>query len=309
LSDDECESISSDDSYEDVSDFSESSDVSAPQFSPITSSDNSSINESATTSIELTCNGHPPITHSISPEPVSEPSATNAILSYKITGDNLDLNVRPRFMRLKRYQTQSLHLFHSYAVKDRIDTSGMDDVNEHLCLPSPEILVKSLLPTREDDDALRENIEVLIARTLVQHLNFFETSFKDIVPCHIPHSYEAEMSKKSEVPLGILAKNENRGGEMIDIMNHLHSNYVPTLEKEETVVVGSTQEKVDVIASKTHKILFGGDQLTAARARSAIRNVDNGDTASSKLSGLIPVIEDWHTKMTVLVVSGGSALI
>jgi L1 cell adhesion molecule like protein len=96
---------------------------------------------------------------------------------------------------------------------------------------------------------------------------------------------------------------------MIDIMNHLHSNYVPTLEKEETVVVGSTQEKVDVIASKTHKILFGGDQLTAARARSAIRNVDNGDTASSKLSGLIPVIEDWHTKMTVLVVSGGSALI
>lgn len=62
-------------------------------------------------------------------------------------------------------------------------------------LPSPDILVKSLLPTRGNDDALRQSIEVLIARTLVLHMKFF----KDIVPSHIPHTYEAEMSKKSEV--------------------------------------------------------------------------------------------------------------
>ena len=49
-------------------------------------------------------------------------------------------------------------------------------------------------------------------------------------------------------------------------------------------------------------ILFGGDQLTAARAWSAKRNVANGDSDSVKLLGLIPVAKDWHTKMSLLSV-------
>lgn len=135
MSDDEFESTSSDVSYANLSDFSEDSDDSV-QFSLITSSDNSSTDETSTTLTTFTSNSHQPITcthHGISAEPISEPAATNASPSYKITGDNLDLNVRPRFMRIKRYQMQSLHLFCSYAVADRIDTSGMDDLNEHLC--------------------------------------------------------------------------------------------------------------------------------------------------------------------------------
>ena len=39
----------------------------------------------------------------------------------------------------------------------------------------------------------------------------------------------------------------------------------------------------------------------AARARSAKRNVANGDSDSVKLLGLIPVAEDWHTKMSLLI--------
>ena len=46
-----------------------------------------------------------------------------AYLSYKLVGDNIDKNVRPRFMRIKQHRSQSLHFFHSFAVLDRINTS------------------------------------------------------------------------------------------------------------------------------------------------------------------------------------------
>ena len=74
------------------------------------------------------------------------------------------------------------------------------------------------------------------------------------------------------------------------------------IEKEETIHIESTGETINLKMSESHKLLFGGDQLTAVRARSAIRNVANGDSTSTKLLGLVPVIEDWHTKMTLLVV-------
>jgi len=48
-----------------------------------------------------------------------------------------------------------------------------------------------------------------------------------------------------------------------------------------------------------HKLLLGGDQLTAARARgSCAARCDH--EASQRLNGLIPVTEDWHAKMCYL---------
>lgn len=43
--------------------------------------------------------------------------------------------------------------------------------------------------------------------------------------------------------------------------------------------------------------LFGGDQLTCSRARSAKRHRQDSKTAVERLDGLEPVVEDWHTKM------------
>jgi len=45
---------------------------------------------------------------------------------YKIVFDNLDKTIKPRFMRAK-YQTKSLHLVHSFAMKNRIDFSEFSD--------------------------------------------------------------------------------------------------------------------------------------------------------------------------------------
>ena len=50
-------------------------------------------------------------------------------------------------------------------------------------------------------------------------------------------------------------------------------------------------------------ILFGGDQLTAARARGCQRHRVNSETATNRLQGLIPVSEDWHASVVLLGVS------
>uniref|UniRef100_A0A1X7V2A7 Uncharacterized protein n=1 Tax=Amphimedon queenslandica TaxID=400682 RepID=A0A1X7V2A7_AMPQE len=44
-------------------------------------------------------------------------------------GDNLDLNIQPRFMGVNRYEKHSPHLFDSFAAADRIDTSAMSDTH------------------------------------------------------------------------------------------------------------------------------------------------------------------------------------
>ena len=63
-------------------------------------------------------------------------------------------------------------------------------------------------------------------------------------------------------------KNKNKGDGIVDIMSHLHQ-FVPASEHTKRVTIKSTGEEVDVHQATFHKILIGGDQLTAARARGA----------------------------------------
>ena len=101
--------------------------------------------------------------------------------------------------------------------------------------------------------------------------------------------------------MGILLKNENKGDEMVEIMTHLHQ-YVPTVTFTQEKLI-STGEKVVEENAIFHSILVGGDQLTAARSRSAIKAKVNSETPCKRLSGIVPVIEDWHTKANCLGVS------
>ena len=60
----------------------------------------------------------------------------------------------------------------------------------------------------------------------------------------------------------------------------------------------TTEEKASI-----HRIVVGGDQLTAARIRAAQKGKLNGQTPLSRLEGIISVAEDWHTKANFLGVS------
>ncbi len=101
------------------------------------------------------------------------------------------------------------------------------------------------------------------------------------------------------MPLGILLKNENKGSEMVEIMTNLQ-HYVPLVEYSEDHFIPSLGEAVQVPKASFHRVLVGGDQLTAARARGAKMAKVNADSPISRLEGLVPVAADWHTKLNFL---------
>lgn len=101
--------------------------------------------------------------------------------------------------------------------------------------------------------------------------------------------------------MGIILQNENTNDGMAAILTQLHQ-YVPQFTySEERYVSNGSVEKVE--KAKMRQILLGGDQLTAARARSSIKSKLNSQTPAKQLKGIIPVMEDWHTKANFLGVS------
>ena len=80
---------------------------------------------------------------------------------YKIVFDNLDKNIKPRYMRSDS-QTKSLHYVQSYTVRDRIDFSAFSDQ------PPTEVNAFDVLPSQDDYNLLKADFSVLISRLIVK---------------------------------------------------------------------------------------------------------------------------------------------
>lgn len=120
------------------------------------------------------------------------PQALSVNSGYKLVFDNIDKNVKPRYMRSDS-QTTSLHYVQVYAVKDRLDYSTLSGIT------SGKVNLHDILPTLEDYELMKNDFAVLISRMITAHLPFFREDFKYLVQKHIPHKYSTEMCKKSEV--------------------------------------------------------------------------------------------------------------
>ena len=109
-----------------------------------------------------------------------------------------------------------------------------------------------------------------------------------------------------QVPLGVFLRDENKLDEMVDLLEELQQ-YVPlTLSAKDVKVSNSedqSEESVILQEAHIHQILFGGDFLTAKRARGAQRVRSNSSHDYDKLKGFLPVSEDWHAKQCFLSVS------
>ncbi len=95
----------------------------------------------------------------------SATSGSNGLATYKLVGDNIDKNIKPSARDMRSdHQTQSLHYFHAYGVRDRIDLSQFEDSPS---LPSlKEINIHEIWPSTLDTTCIRSNFCVLIARIL-----------------------------------------------------------------------------------------------------------------------------------------------
>ena len=111
------------------------------------------------------------------------------LLTYQLVGDNIDKNVRPRDMR-SDHQTRSLHYFHTYAVRDRVDISHFSKTS----IPNvgkfssiiffPQIMISNL------------SLETLRYLWDTHYVNIF-LFFKEFgnVERHIQHEFSKECQK------------------------------------------------------------------------------------------------------------------
>ena len=119
----------------------------------------------------------------------------SSLKTFKLVGDNVDKHVKPAEYQVDS-QAKSLHYFHTYAVRDRIDLSDYSDT-------PPEVNEADLDFSRielsdSDHEALKKNFSYLVARVLKEYMPFL-TSFGSGLESHIRHQYYEEMSLKSEI--------------------------------------------------------------------------------------------------------------
>ena len=142
---------------------------------------------------------------------------------------------------------------------------------------------------------------------------------RKLITKHIPSSHGKEMSTKStvarlvhckatttiipicinmQVPLGIQLLSENNLNDMRKILENFHK-LVSSHHKEghHTLPNG---EILDFDDTSFFTVLLGGDQLIVARARGAQAMRASYDRPSDRLEGIIPVVEDWHSWMTLM---------
>ena len=89
---------------------------------------------------------------------------------------------------------------------------------------------------------------------------------------------------------------------MIAIMEAIQK-YVPLHSEKIEVEIPSVGKKQVTFADRFHHLLFGGDMLTAKRARGSKNIRSNSAMGSDRMEGLLPVVEDWHTKVCLIGVS------
>ena len=126
-------------------------------------------------------------------------SSLSLVFGYKIVGDNIDKNVRPRYTR-QHSKTLSMHCYHSYAVRDRVNISGLSDEVPNLQrVPLLSVPVTDILPSQTDEISIKHNFAILVSRQLVEHMKHFKENYSDVVQKHLVHDYYEEMSQKSEI--------------------------------------------------------------------------------------------------------------
>ena len=137
--------------------------------------------------------------HASDTESSSSPPLPSGHFGYKLVGDNIDMVVKARYVQVGVLGNRSLHYFHFFAVKNRVDFILLPDVHPDTCLPSSTQMANALLPSANDDKLLRDHFVVHVSRILSTYLPYFKFAFEDVVEWHMNHKYSSQMSQKSEV--------------------------------------------------------------------------------------------------------------
>ena len=77
---------------------------------------------------------------------------------FKLVGDNVDKNFHPSFQRINN-KTNSMHAFHFYAVRDRVNLSSFSDIT-----PTNTIDINKILINDKEIEELNSHMAILLSR-------------------------------------------------------------------------------------------------------------------------------------------------
>ena len=158
-------------------------DTSWPVISPVTSEDEYSAKDSNSESGNemLEADGHDSVAN-FQDDDISSPQSvcfdtTAARVTHTcfanvstICGDNV---LKQRYTR-----PDSVHYFHSYAVRDRIDFTCLSVLVPRPIASTLQQHALNLLPSPSDNHALCENFSILISCVYVSNIDFFTDGFQ-----------------------------------------------------------------------------------------------------------------------------------
>ena len=136
----------------------------------------------------------------------------------KVNGDNLDMRVTTNDIRMK-HKDKDYHFFVLDFTFDRVKTEHLSDEVPHVdALPTEAFLLDS-----DAVSSFKETLKILLGREM-KHLKGFQW-MESILPSHIPHLFQEEMSEKSKIfVVPVLLRNEASYSGCIKILDECFLN-------------------------------------------------------------------------------------
>ena len=251
------------------------------------------------------------------------------------TGDNWNMKICAHDMQ-STHQNEDIHYFASNLIAERVPCQNLSTTSPRKdirTLPNSAFLLNNKCKLRED-------FKVLVGRVLVSSISSL-AFLKSVIPEHMHHIYEEEMSKKSViVPLPMQLKDEKKYSDVVDILDYyedeLENIYINAGVVEKPADVSTAPANVSTVPAdispvqpiliegqsslpdqpgahftkvdendhmKVISVPFGGDQLTRVRFAGAKDLRAGSHTAKERLEHCSPFVSElFHTKMSYLQV-------
>jgi len=120
-------------------------------------------------------------------------------VKYQLIGDNWDKTILPSY-RTSQDKTISLHLFHLFAIIDRI--SGDENVNPIKI--ERKLAAVDFIPSLEEQRQLKKDLSFLIASSLIQNIDILNQEFGKIYPTHLEHEFSHKAHIKASQVLHLI---------------------------------------------------------------------------------------------------------
>ncbi|KAL5004258.1 hypothetical protein ScPMuIL_017714 [Solemya velum] len=207
--------------------------------------------------------------------------------TFRLIGDNVNFMVGVSHER-KDKQSHMEHWFGSAAIIQNHSFSSLSTVRPQKYLHSMEPI--SFIPQTDDWKTIKFTYSIILLDVLVKHFKYFklfQQTLSELKQTLMPENINNSVSEV--IPLPVLAKNEQKYSDVIDIMDSYEQ-----LVEDTFLACGH------LVTSET-KVHIGGDQLTRERFSGAKRLRSGALTDKEKFTHLSPItFELFHLQMNVL---------